>query len=97
MLCDWGSVGAGEVTALLSFLQTIFFRQHGCNTNDTNAKYNSRAANLYREKIKTLATQATRKHGTEASMQRETPAILVSATRGSKTSYQFPLLIFVSY
>lgn len=44
---------------------TIFFRQHGCNTNDTNAKYNSRAANLYREKIKTLATQATRKHGTE--------------------------------
>lgn len=44
---------------------TIFFRQHGCTTNDTNAKYNSRAANLYREKIKTLASQATRKHGTE--------------------------------
>ncbi|KAM3925981.1 ADP-ribosylation factor GTPase-activating protein 3 isoform 2-T2 [Leptodactylus fuscus] len=44
---------------------TIFFRQHGCTTNDTNAKYNSRAANLYREKIKTLATQATRKHGTD--------------------------------
>ncbi|XP_040291966.1 ADP-ribosylation factor GTPase-activating protein 3 isoform X1 [Bufo bufo] len=44
---------------------TIFFRQHGCTTNDTNAKYNSRASNLYREKIKTLATQATRKHGTD--------------------------------
>lgn len=44
---------------------TIFFRQHGCTTNDTNAKYNSRAANLYREKIKTLASQATRKHGTD--------------------------------
>ncbi|XP_069821721.1 ADP-ribosylation factor GTPase-activating protein 3 isoform X2 [Dendropsophus ebraccatus] len=44
---------------------TVFFRQHGCTTNDTNAKYNSRAANLYREKIKTLASQATRKHGTE--------------------------------
>ncbi|KAM4035358.1 ADP-ribosylation factor GTPase-activating protein 3 isoform 2-T2 [Anomaloglossus baeobatrachus] len=44
---------------------TVFFRQHGCNTNDTNAKYNSRASSLYREKIKTLATQATRKHGTE--------------------------------
>ncbi|CAJ0925953.1 unnamed protein product [Ranitomeya imitator] len=43
----------------------VFFRQHGCSTNDTNAKYNSRASNLYREKIKTLATQATRKHGTD--------------------------------
>ncbi|XP_030069601.1 ADP-ribosylation factor GTPase-activating protein 3 isoform X2 [Microcaecilia unicolor] len=42
-----------------------FFRQHGCVTNDTNAKYNSRAAQLYREKIKSLATQATRKHGTD--------------------------------
>ncbi|XP_075066619.1 ADP-ribosylation factor GTPase-activating protein 3 isoform X2 [Mixophyes fleayi] len=44
---------------------TVFFRQHGCTTNDTNAKYNSRAAHLYREKIKSLATQATRKHGTD--------------------------------
>ncbi|XP_018431937.1 PREDICTED: ADP-ribosylation factor GTPase-activating protein 3 [Nanorana parkeri] len=44
---------------------TIFFRQHGCTTSDTNAKYNSRAANLYREKIKTLASLATRKHGTD--------------------------------
>ncbi|XP_053321148.1 ADP-ribosylation factor GTPase-activating protein 3 isoform X2 [Spea bombifrons] len=44
---------------------TVFFRQHGCATNDTNSKYNSRAAQLYREKIKSLATQATRKHGTD--------------------------------
>ncbi|XP_073477798.1 ADP-ribosylation factor GTPase-activating protein 3 isoform X2 [Aquarana catesbeiana] len=44
---------------------TVFFRQHGCTTNDSNAKYNSRAANLYREKIKALASQATRKHGTD--------------------------------
>ncbi|XP_056373746.1 ADP-ribosylation factor GTPase-activating protein 3 isoform X2 [Hyla sarda] len=42
----------------------VFFRQHGCTTNDSNAKYNSRAASLYREKIKALATQATRRHGT---------------------------------
>ncbi|XP_009868695.1 PREDICTED: ADP-ribosylation factor GTPase-activating protein 3 [Apaloderma vittatum] len=42
-----------------------FFHQHGCTTNDTNAKYNSRAAQLYKEKIKSLATQATRKHGTD--------------------------------
>uniref|UniRef100_A0A8D0L7H0 ADP-ribosylation factor GTPase-activating protein 3 n=1 Tax=Sphenodon punctatus TaxID=8508 RepID=A0A8D0L7H0_SPHPU len=42
---------------------SAFFHQHGCMTNDTNAKYNSRGAQLYREKIKYLATQATRKHG----------------------------------
>uniref|UniRef100_A0A3Q1M1H7 ADP-ribosylation factor GTPase-activating protein 3 n=1 Tax=Bos taurus TaxID=9913 RepID=A0A3Q1M1H7_BOVIN len=44
-----------------------FFHQHGCDTNDTNAKYNSRAAQLYRERIKALASQATRKHGTDVS------------------------------
>uniref|UniRef100_A0A8C2TVS9 ARF GTPase activating protein 3 n=1 Tax=Coturnix japonica TaxID=93934 RepID=A0A8C2TVS9_COTJA len=44
---------------------SAFFHQHGCTTNDTNAKYNSRAAQLYKEKIKSLATQATRKHGTD--------------------------------
>ncbi|KAJ1165459.1 hypothetical protein NDU88_005887 [Pleurodeles waltl] len=43
---------------------TAFFHQHGCTTNDTNAKYKSRAAELYREKIRSLGTQATRKHGT---------------------------------
>uniref|UniRef100_H0X124 ADP-ribosylation factor GTPase-activating protein 3 n=1 Tax=Otolemur garnettii TaxID=30611 RepID=H0X124_OTOGA len=42
-----------------------FFHQHGCATNDTNAKYNSRAAQLYREKIKSLASQATRERGTD--------------------------------
>lgn len=47
--------------------QSAFFHQHGCTTNDTNAKYNSRAAQLYKEKIKSLATQATRKHGTDVS------------------------------
>uniref|UniRef100_A0A8C5UCX9 ADP-ribosylation factor GTPase-activating protein 3 n=1 Tax=Malurus cyaneus samueli TaxID=2593467 RepID=A0A8C5UCX9_9PASS len=46
---------------------SAFFHQHGCTTNDTNAKYNSRAAQLYKEKIKSLATQATRKHGTDVS------------------------------
>ncbi|KAM9072011.1 ADP-ribosylation factor GTPase-activating protein 3 isoform 4-T4 [Megaptera novaeangliae] len=44
-----------------------FFHQHGCDTNDTNAKYNSRTAQLYRERIKGLASQATRKHGTDVS------------------------------
>ncbi|XP_032272361.1 ADP-ribosylation factor GTPase-activating protein 3 [Phoca vitulina] len=42
-----------------------FFHQHGCTTSDTKAKYSSRAAQLYRERIKSLASQATRKHGTD--------------------------------
>lgn len=53
------------VSVPTSLWQIAFFNQHGCTTNAANAKYNSRAAQLYREKIKTLATQATRRHGTE--------------------------------
>uniref|UniRef100_A0A4W3KJT9 ARF GTPase activating protein 3 n=1 Tax=Callorhinchus milii TaxID=7868 RepID=A0A4W3KJT9_CALMI len=47
-----------------------FFRQHGCDTNDSNAKYNSRAALLYREKLRSLAVAATRKYGTEVSVNK---------------------------
>uniref|UniRef100_A0A672ZRG8 ADP-ribosylation factor GTPase-activating protein 3 n=1 Tax=Sphaeramia orbicularis TaxID=375764 RepID=A0A672ZRG8_9TELE len=50
-----------------------FFSQHGCKANAANAKYNSRAAQLYREKIKTLATQATRRHGTELWLDSQAP------------------------
>uniref|UniRef100_A0A8C5S8J0 ARF GTPase activating protein 3 n=1 Tax=Laticauda laticaudata TaxID=8630 RepID=A0A8C5S8J0_LATLA len=47
--------------------RSAFFHQHGCTTNDTNAKYSSRTAQLYRDKIRSLATQATRKYGTDVS------------------------------
>lgn len=50
-----------------------FFNQHGCTASAANAKYNSRAAQLYREKIKTLATQATRRHGTELWLDSQAP------------------------
>ncbi|XP_067345909.1 ADP-ribosylation factor GTPase-activating protein 3 isoform X2 [Channa argus] len=50
-----------------------FFNQHGCTANAANAKYNSRAAQLYREKIKSLATQATRRHGTELWLDSQAP------------------------
>lgn len=49
-------------------LKTAFFRQHGCSTNDTNAKYNSRAAQMYREKIRQLANAALSKYGTDVSI-----------------------------
>ncbi|CAF3653876.1 unnamed protein product [Adineta steineri] len=42
-----------------------FFQQHGCNTKDTQQKYNSRAAQLYREKLHQLATKAMKQYGTK--------------------------------
>ncbi|XP_062404999.1 ADP-ribosylation factor GTPase-activating protein 2 isoform X4 [Sardina pilchardus] len=55
----------------------VFFRQHGCTTNDTNAKYNSRAAQMYREKIRQQANAALSKYGSElwidASASTQTP------------------------
>ena len=52
-------------TVVLRYLQTASFRQHGCTTNDTNAKYNSRAAQMYREKIRQQANSALAKYGTD--------------------------------
>lgn len=52
-----------------SSMKTAFFRQHGCSTNDTNAKYNSRAAQMYREKIRQQANAALSKYGTDVSVQ----------------------------
>jgi len=42
---------------------TTFFRQHHVDTSDILQKYKSRAAQLYRDKLHHLATQAMRLHG----------------------------------
>lgn len=42
-----------------------FFRQHNCSTMDAQQKYNSRAAQLYREKLTTQAEQRLKLHGTK--------------------------------
>ncbi|CAF1167643.1 unnamed protein product [Adineta ricciae] len=42
-----------------------FFQQHGCQTKDIQQKYNSRAAQLYREKLHQLATKAMKQYGTK--------------------------------
>lgn len=57
-----------SITSFSFCLKTAFFRQHGCSTNDTNAKYNSRAAQMYREKIRQQANAALSKYGTDVSI-----------------------------
>jgi ADP-ribosylation factor GTPase-activating protein 2/3 len=42
-----------------------FFRSQNCTSTDTQVKYNSRAAQLYREKLHHAAAQAMRLHGTK--------------------------------
>jgi len=42
-----------------------FFRGQNCTTKDTQQKYNSRCAQLYREKLHQSATQAMRLYGTK--------------------------------
>ncbi|XP_076304505.1 ADP-ribosylation factor GTPase activating protein 3 isoform X3 [Tachypleus tridentatus] len=42
-----------------------FFQQHNCSTTDAQQKYNSRAAQLYREKLHHMAAAIMRTHGTK--------------------------------
>ncbi|XP_034659254.1 ADP-ribosylation factor GTPase-activating protein 2 isoform X2 [Drosophila subobscura] len=42
-----------------------FFRSHNCTSSDAQVKYNSRAAQLYRDKLSGQAQQAMKVHGTK--------------------------------
>ncbi|XP_065201233.1 ADP-ribosylation factor GTPase-activating protein 2 isoform X2 [Planococcus citri] len=45
-----------------------FFRQHNCTSNDAQQKYNSRAAQLYKDKLSQSATQALKTYGTQINL-----------------------------
>lgn len=44
-----------------------FFRQQNCTTTDAQQKYNSRTAQLYRDKLLTAAQKACKEHGSNVS------------------------------
>jgi hypothetical protein len=46
-------------------IKTTFFQQQNCTTKDSQQKYNSRAAPLYREKLHQSAVKAQRTYGTK--------------------------------
>ncbi|XP_047474417.1 ADP-ribosylation factor GTPase-activating protein 2-like isoform X3 [Penaeus chinensis] len=45
-----------------------YFNQHNCTSKDAQQKYNSRAAQLYREKLSQIARQAMKIHGTRVNI-----------------------------
>ncbi|CAM9813591.1 unnamed protein product [Lampetra planeri] len=64
-----------------------FFCHHGCTTTDTNAKYNSRAASLYREKIKGLANNALRTHGTDLWLDGTSTAAAITSPQKKEADF----------
>ncbi|KAK9498053.1 hypothetical protein O3M35_003936 [Rhynocoris fuscipes] len=48
-----------------------FFQQHNCTTKDSQQKYNSRAAQLYKDKLHNAALQSIRLHGPKLNVERD--------------------------
>lgn len=50
-----------------------FFRQHNLSTEDSGAKYRSRVAQMYREKLATLAARALQQYGLQVHLDGHGP------------------------
>ena len=69
-----------------------FFRSHNCNTTDTQQKYNSRAASLYRDKLSLEATKAMRMYGDKVNCSIKLPLFLKDYNSPSQERYFFIIL-----
>ncbi len=58
------------------FLKQAFFTQHNCTTKDSQEKYKSRCAQLYREKLHKEATKIQRTYGTKLFYEESTAPVV---------------------
>ncbi|XP_055376749.1 ADP-ribosylation factor GTPase-activating protein 3 [Condylostylus longicornis] len=65
-----------------------FFRQHNCITDDAQQKYNSRAAQLYRDKLLNKAQEAIKTYGTNTFLEHSNIEKSVNELKCSKSSIE---------
>lgn len=66
-----------------------FFKQHNCNINDPNQKYNSRVAILYRDKLAQLVSNSLKLHGYVLDLPSSSGVTHIEKQESSETQADF--------